>query len=61
MSIEANSTALGATVIDFAAHRAKRVRRAGPSPATPNVMWVPMMMMVLVPVPVGGADLTHAG
>ncbi|NJL07239.1 MAG: hypothetical protein HC900_02490 [Methylacidiphilales bacterium] len=63
MSKEAGSKALGAVVIDFAAHRAKRERRAGTASAaqtTPNVIWVPMMMMVLMPVQVGGADRTYA-
>ena len=62
MSIEPEAT--GALVIDLAAYRARRAGRAGgphASSAAPNVMWVPMLMMVLMPVAVGGTDRTHAG
>ena len=64
MLIEADTTGRSAIVIDLAAYRSRRARRAGASsamPATRNVMWVPMMMMVLVPVPIAGAERTDAG
>jgi hypothetical protein len=63
MSIEPDSMAFGATIIDLAAQRAKRAGRGAVSApsVTPNVMWVPVMMMVLMPMPVSGADRTHAG
>jgi hypothetical protein len=64
MSIEPDPTASGAVIVDLAAHRARRAGRTAAghaSSATPRVMWVPMMMMVLMPVPVGGVDRTHAG
>jgi hypothetical protein len=64
MLIEADTTGRSAIVIDLAAYRSRRARCAGASsgmPATRNVMWVPMMMMVLVPVPIAGAERTDAG
>ncbi|ALK09587.1 hypothetical protein [Blastochloris viridis] len=62
------TTALTAAVIDLAAYRAQRQTKRDDSavtaaPAPTNVMWVPMMMMVLMPVsvPVAGSDRVHAG
>jgi hypothetical protein len=62
MLTQPEANASSAVVIDLAAYRAKRGGRTPTASSAPaGVMWVPMMMMVLMPVPVAGSDGVHAG